>query len=151
MKTILITSTALLFFLLSCKKDKSDSSATTTDPENLSFTKGTWVISSFTQRSEDRTDKFSGMSFTFSPGGNAIADDHGNSVSGTWTYSAATPGSTGYYNTDPKPATLSLNFVTTGDLSKVSRLWNISQLSSAILKLDDPEATEDEHLTFSKQ
>ena len=139
----------------SCSKSYT-TPASSTNPRNDSTTlvaslnSGTWVISSFVQRSEDKTSTFNGYSFTFSKGGTLEATNSGSVTKGSWSYS---PSSVGYYGGPPSNASLTMNLGTANPLNRLTGTWNIdsTKTNSSQLYLVDPEPAEGEHVIFSKQ
>ncbi len=74
----------LLFCLVSgCKK----SDTATTPSTNSAFISGTWKITSFIQKTEDKTSDFSGLNFTFSSDSKLVVSGSKN-VTGSWLYKA---------------------------------------------------------------
>ena len=136
----------LLGFCSGCKK-YSNSSTTNTNVNNtpIAVTTGTWSITSYTQRTEDKTASFAGVNFVFSSDGKLTASGT-KTANGNWVFSAA---STGYYGTTQ--ATFAISIGTNTPFDKLSRVWNIAEQTNTVLMLDNPEAVEDEHITFSKK
>ncbi|MBI2729959.1 MAG: hypothetical protein HYX40_04265 [Sphingobacteriales bacterium] len=71
---------------ISCKKDNSTvtaaNSTTGTDPSVVA-TQGKWSVSSYTQKTEDKTSSLSGTVFTFTSDGKVTANNGGKSETGT--------------------------------------------------------------------
>ncbi|MEP7144761.1 MAG: hypothetical protein ABI707_17895 [Ferruginibacter sp.] len=150
MKKSLLFTPVLFFVLLlgSCKKDNTATPGNNTN--TITFTSvisaGTWDVTSFTEKTENKTSDFSGMDFTFASDGTATVSG-AKTASGTWSYSAS---STDYYGAT-SPATFTISIVSGSTFSALSRKWNISANTAASLRLDHPQASEDEHVTFTKK
>ena len=109
---------------------------------------GTWVVSSYVQRTEDKTSQFAGVIFTFSSNGTLTADKNGNMTTGTWSY---IPSAVGYYGGPPSKASMTLNVGTASPFDRLTKTWNIASNTALQLNMDNPEPIEDEHLQLSKQ
>jgi len=138
-----------LICLASCSKNNSNSTTSNnSNPVNVSA--GTWTISSYTQRTENKTSMFSGYVFTFGSGGSLTANNNGAATTGSWSYTAATSGG-GYYVGTPTDATYTFNIGTADPLNRLNRTWNVSSASASSIALVNPEPADDEHIVFSKQ
>lgn len=142
-----------LFYCLlfqSCKKDSTEAT-TNTGTQSTSvvatMSSGSWAITSFTQRAETKTSDFSGIDFTFTSDGK-VAVTGTKSADGTWSYS---PAVVGYYGDPSTLATFTINIVSGSAFSKLSKKWNVVATSATSLNLTNPEASEDEHITFTKK
>lgn len=109
---------------------------------------GTWIVRSYTQRTEDKTSQFSGVVFTFSSNGTLTANKNGNIINGTWSY---TPSAVGYYGGPPSKASMTLSLGAVSPFDRLTKTWNVASNTDTLLKLDNPEPLEDEHVQFSKQ
>jgi len=145
----------LSFGLLLSACNKNDSGLTQTNTTNpvqtSSAINGSFTLSSFVQRSENKTSQFDGYVFTFTStsanAGNVVAAKGSNSVSGTWVYSPAVT----YYGSTSKTS-ITLSFGVTSPLTLLNKTWNVDSAStSSKLALSSPELAEDEHITFAKQ
>lgn len=132
---------------------KSPTDATpVTQPSQLTtfITNGTWVVSSLTERTEDKTSQFEGFTFTFggagSEAGTVVATKSGTSVSGTWTHSAAVT----YYGSTSKES-IALSLSSASPFDRLAKTWNVVSTTSTTLTLVNPEVLQDEHLVFSRQ
>ena len=137
--------------LTSCSKSyvaPNTTSATSPTSADLTtvLTSGSWVVSSFTQKTEDKTSKFSNMVFTFSANGVLTATDNGNTINGTWNYTPAVT----YYGSSSKAA-IAINIGTSNPLVLLTKTWNLIASTSSTIKIDSPEILEDEHIQFSKK
>jgi len=137
--------------LVSCSKSYvAPNTTTTTSPTSADLTtvltSGSWVVSSFTQKTEDKTSKFSNMVFTFSANGALTAIDNGNTTNGTWNYTPAVT----YYGSTSKAA-IAINIGTGNPLVLLTKTWNLISSTSSTIKIDSPEILEDEHVQFSKK
>jgi hypothetical protein len=129
-----------------CTKDKATTDAASNNLANA-ITSGTWVVSSLTQRTEDKTAQFSGIIFTFEANNTVKATEkNGTVTNGTWAY---TPVIT-YYGATAKEA-VTINLGASTPFSRITKTWNVVSNSSTVAKFDNPEVLEDEHLQFSKQ
>jgi len=145
---------ALAFAMVfsSCKKYGVSDSTTNGTTSAASVIPGSWIVTSYTQRGEDKTSQFSGYIFTFTASasgansGTVTAAKDNNSVSGTWSYS---PAVTYYGSTSTSSIVLGLGAIT--PLDKLTKIWNIESTTASKLNLVNPEVLEDEHLVFSKQ
>src|SRR4051794_30052835 len=101
-KVIIAVSHILLCTLLltACTKTSEvpAASPTTVDNPTSNLVAGNWVISSYSQRTEDKTAQFAGFIFIFSQGGQVTATQNGEVTTGTWSFS---PSSVGYYGGAP--------------------------------------------------
>ena len=138
---------AAAFAMVSCSKSSYNNSGnTTSNAVTAALTTGKWVLSSFTQKTEDKTSKFSGITFVFSSDGSVSADDNGKTTKGSWHFSPAVT----YYGSSSKDA-LNINLGTAQPFDLLAKTWNLVSNSSTAIKLDSPEVLEDEHVQFSKQ
>jgi len=146
MKTnIKLSLAALASFLMVMTSCKKNDDLITPATVNNAVTSGTWQISSFTQRTEDKTSDFAGLDFTFADSSKLIVSGNEN-FSGTWSYTAP---STGYYGS--ANGGFSINLGTGSPFQRLSRSWNVASQTATVIKLDASEATEDEHVTFTKK
>lgn len=144
----LLSSFLLIIVFASCKKNYSTPPAAAgTDPSTV-VSKGTWAVSSYTQKTEDKTSSLSGTVFTFSSNGSVSASNGGKTVSGIW---SSSKGGISYYGGPPSIATFTINFTSDNNLIKISKSWNVASEDDVSIKLDNKEPLEDEHLSFSKQ
>ena len=133
--------------------DSTSPSGPVTQPSTVSsdITVGTWVVGTLTQNTEDKANQFSGYTFTFSRTGNAeagtvVATKGGNTVTGTWSHSAAV---TYYGSTSTESMVLSLG--ASSPFAMLTKTWNVVSNTTSTLSLVSPEVTENMHLTFVKQ
>jgi hypothetical protein len=110
------------------------------------LTTGIWEVSSFTQKTEDKTSKFSGYTFSFLSNGKVVILKDGKESSGTWQYTPAVT----YYGSSSKEA-IDLNVGIDKPLSQLTRKWNFISNTSTSIKIDNPEILEEEHLQFTKK
>ncbi len=140
---------AAIVLCASCSKSPADAVATpaaATSSVTAALTQGIWVVSSFVQKTEDKTSKFSDVSFVFSADGKVTITQKGSSSKGTWQFTPAVT----YYGATSKDA-IALNAGAGTPLNLLTKTWNMVSSSATTLKLDSPELTEDEHVQFSKQ
>jgi hypothetical protein len=143
---LVVSAIPFLLGMVSCSKSSYNSNTNTNNAVTAELTAGKWVISSFTQKTEDKTSKFSGITFVFSSDGSVSADDNGKTTKGSWHYSPAVT----YYGSSSKEA-LSINLGTAKPFDLLAKTWNLVSSSSTAIKVDSPEVLEDEHVQFSKQ
>lgn len=135
----------IVLLSIACKSNAVDPINNTTTDLTSSLTQGSWLVSSYIQKTEDKTAKLSGYIFIFSSGGKVVASKNGQEVTGTWQYTPAVT----YYGSASKEA-IDLNFGTDKTLGQLTKKWNFISSTSSIVKVDSPELAEDEHLQFSK-
>lgn len=141
----LLLSIPLATSLTSCKKSAvtpaTDNTSTIT---SATISAGTWMITSYTERSENKTDNYSGINFQFNSDSTLIASG-AKSASGTW---VILPPSNGYYGSSQ--ATLTMSLGNSSPFNRLNRIWNIVEKTASTIRLDNRETTQDEHITFSK-
>ena len=115
----------------SSNNNSGNNSGTTTG----SITSGTWVISSFTERGENKTSDYAGVNFTFATNG-TVNVSGAATANGTYSISATN---------------LNLNFPSGKPLDRLNEPWKIVESNNSTVRLDHPENDEDEHVTFSKK
>jgi len=144
-----------VFVLASCgsSKDASNPTGPVTQPSTVAsvITAGTWAVGTLTQNTEDKTNQFSGYTFTFSRTGDAeagaiTATKGGNTISGTWSHAAAV---TYYGSTSTESMVLSLG--ASSPFAMLTKTWNVVSNTTSMLTLVSPEVTENMHLVFVKQ
>jgi hypothetical protein len=146
MRYALLASVALVV-MSSCKKETTAPTATT-DSTTVAVTNGTWRISSFTQKLEDNTSKYSDMVFTFKADKTVTVTIKGtNSSSGSWSYA---PPAAGYYGGPPSIASFTLSMGTSRPLDRLNKTWKVIEKTDTSLKLDNVEPLEEEHVVFTK-
>jgi hypothetical protein len=142
--------TAIILFLTACSKSSpADTAASTTvTPASLTtaLTSGSWTLSSFVQRTEDKTSKFADYVFVFAANGTVTATSKGVEIQGSWSYTPAVT----YYGATSKSA-IALNMGNSVPLDLLTRTWNFLSVNSTTLKVESPELAEDEHVQFSKK
>lgn len=139
--------------LFSCSKSSQGSLANSTgsNAANItnSITGGNWTVSSYIQRSEDKTAQFNNIVFVFSNSsansGTVTATKNNTSVNGSWSYSPAVT----YYGST-STSSMVLNLGTSSPFNLLSKTWNVVSITSSKITLVNPEVIEDEHLVFSK-
>lgn len=137
-------------FTTSCSKT-ADAPLASTDSASTQSAKiaaGTWVISSYTQKTENKSSMFAGTVFTFQDAGKLTATQNGNVISGTWSYS---PSSVGYYGSAPTKASIRIALVAGSPFTNLNKTWNVVSSDNSTLSLINPEPKDDERLSFSKQ
>ena len=76
---------ALLLILIAASCSKKDDSSAIVIPGVVD---GNWRVNLYIDNSADETTNFTGYTFTFSPGGQVMATNGANTVSGTWSESS---------------------------------------------------------------
>lgn len=142
---------ATVLFLGSCSKSSvypvsTSASATTPAALTTALTAGSWVLSSFTQKTEDKTSKFTDVVFTFSADGTVTATKNGTQTKGSWQYTPAVT----YYGSSSKSA-IALSMGSASPFDLLTKTWNFISLTATTLKVDSPELAEDEHVQFNKK
>lgn len=133
----------IALLLVSCKKDSVAPAAVT----GITVAPGNWIVSSYTQKAENKTAAFSGVLFTFNEGGVLSVVDGSKTISGSW---SSTKGGITYYGGPPSTATFTISLGTTTPYDKISKVWNVALQDATTIQLDNKEPLEDEHLTFTK-
>jgi len=148
-----VLSAVLLLAACSGSKSASNPTGPVTQPSSVAsvITAGTWVVGTLTQNTEDKSNQFSGYTFTFSRTGNAeagtvAATKGGNTISGTWNHSAAV---TYYGSTSTESMVLSLG--ASSPFAMLTKTWNVVSNTASTLTLVSPEVAENMHLVFVKQ
>jgi hypothetical protein len=133
-----------------CAKSKDDTASPSTTNAAAFSVDGKWVISSYTQRGEDKSRPFSGYSFTFATtgtnSGSIVSVKDNTSFTGSWTHQPAVT----YYGSSSKES-MTLNFGPTAPVSSLNKIWNIVSVTNTQLSLVSPEVAEQENLVFTKQ
>ena len=146
-KTMSFFAILLTIITVGCKKYNNSAPPPATDPIPTAVTSGIWSVTSFTQKTENKTNIFSGIDFTFSSDGKLAATGSA-SASGTW---SSTPYSPGYYGGPASLATFTISLGTSTPFDKLSKSWNVGSQSTTVVQLDNKEPLEDEHITFNKK
>jgi hypothetical protein len=144
-----------VLLLAACGGSNSASNPTgpVTQPSTVAsvITAGTWAVGTLTQNTEDKANQFSGYTFTFSRTGDAeagtvAATKGGNTISGTWSHSAAV---TYYGSTSTESMVLTLG--ASSPFAMLTKTWNVVSNTASTLTLVSPEVAENMHLVFVKQ
>ena len=144
-----------VLLLAACGGSNSASNPTgpVTQPSNVAsvITVGTWAVGTLTQNTEDKSNQFSGYTFTFSRTGDAeagtvAATKGGNTINGTWSHSAAV---TYYGSTSTESMVLTLG--ASSPFAMLTKTWNVVSNTASTLTLVSPEVAENMHLVFVKQ
>jgi hypothetical protein len=147
---LLLSASVACLLLTGCSKtaDTPSTAADATANTSPKIASGNWVISSYTQKTEDKTSMFAGVVFAFADAGKLIATQNGSATSGTWSYS---PSSVGYYGSAPTKASITMNVGATKPWKNLTRTWNVVSNDNTTISLINPEPLDDEHIIFSKQ
>lgn len=146
---LLLSPSLLCLLLIGCSKNSSNTTppANTANNPSTAIISGNWVISSYTQKAEDKTSQYTGFVFAFSVENKLTATKSSSVTSGTWSYS---PSSEGYYGSTPTKATMNINVGTIKPLNSLTKVWNIVSSDASTLSLINSEPADDERLVFSK-
>ncbi|HJW16070.1 MAG TPA: hypothetical protein VJ499_03070 [Flavisolibacter sp.] len=134
--------------LSGCSKSGSGDTTSNNNPDPAQTVIGSWTISSYSQRTEDKTSLFKDYIFTFSAGGVLKITHNAADQSGTWSY---IPASVGYYGSGGTSAAFNLNAGAIDPLVRLNRTWNISSISTSTISLVNPEPADNEVLVFTRQ
>jgi hypothetical protein len=141
---------SVLFIMEGCTKSQVQADPPTSSAPSSPVTTGTWNISSFIQRTEDKSSLFDGYVFTFVNGGILKAEKSGVVTSGTWAFATA---AISYYGATPSKSSFTINLGGTTPFDRLTKTWNIDSTHSnaSTLTLISPEVVENMHVIFSKQ
>ena len=134
--------------LAGCSKNDSGSTTNNNPDPAQTVMNGTWTITSYSQRMEDKTSLFVSYVFTFSPGNVLKISHNAADVTGTWSY---IPASVGYYGSGGTNAAFTLNAGSSEPLVRLNGTWNINSISTSNISLVNPEPLDNEILVFTKQ
>ena len=148
-----VLSAVLLIAACGGSDSASNPTGPVTQPSTVAsvITVGTWAVGTLTQNTEDKANQFSGYTFTFSRTGDAeagtvVATKGGNTISGTWSHSAAV---TYYGSTSTESMVLTLG--ASSPFAMLTKTWNVVSNTASTLTLVSPEVAENMHLVFVKQ
>lgn len=103
------------------------------------ITKGTWMVSLYSESGKDETSDFTGFVFEFKSNGTlAATKPNGEIVIGSWSYDDA---ATKYI----------ISISATDKLDKLNDNWIIVSKSSELIELQDDNAAKNELLNFKKR
>lgn len=147
MKTLASSLLLGLALLAGCKKSDNTVTPDTTTAVNFPelVAPGTWTISSYTERTEDKLKTLGTITIRFTSDGNAVATLDQQNTTGTWLW-----GGNSYYGTPATSKTVTLNFGTTKPYDRVSQTWTIVETKTNIIRLDHSNPAEDKHITLSR-
>ena len=136
--------------LCSCSKKQDSTDPGGSNNNATTFISGTWAITSYQQKAEDKTNQFSDYTFTFiassTNAGTFTAVKDNNTTTGSWSHQTAVS----YYGSTSSES-FTLNIPSDPALEKISQLWNVTASTSTKLTLENPEQSEQEQLVFSKK
>ncbi|HMJ48285.1 MAG TPA: hypothetical protein VK498_13215 [Ferruginibacter sp.] len=95
---------------------------------------GSWKVSLYFD-SRDETSKFTGYTFNFNDGGQLVATNGTNSVTGTWSQASSK---------------LNISFGVTPVFSDLNDDWLIEEKTSTSIRLKDDNLSQDDKLQFTK-
>lgn len=144
---IILISLLLASFLGFVSCENEETTILTQIPEvSAAAATGTWRITYYLDGATDKTNLFSGYTFTFNSNGTLTAVKAAESVSGTWSVSNASD--------DDSPSDMDFNilFATPATFEDLSDDWDISEATSTKIKLIDISggSGETDYLTFEK-
>jgi hypothetical protein len=135
--------------LAACGSYSNPAAPATTDTVTASIA-GNWVITSLTERNEDKSGGLIGYVLSFATtsaeSGTVTARGDNSTVSGSWSHSPAVT----YYGSTSTESIV-LNFSAGTPLSQVSGTWNVVSSTSKSLNLASPEVAQQERLVLNKQ
>lgn len=138
-------------FLTGCAKSKDDTAntAASTSTTTAFAVDGKWIITSYTQKGEDKAKPFSGYSFAFATtganNGSITTLKDNQSFAGSWSHQPAVT----YYGSSSKES-MTLNFGS-ATFANLNKIWNVVSITSTQLSFVSPEVAEEEHLVLTKQ
>ena len=146
MKIKTITIAILFTFLFaitlnSCKDDNNNNSSQTTQQLSNAIIQGNWRVTNYNDDGTDKTNQFSGYTFTFNATLTVIASGS-STVNGTWV--------TG---TDDSKAKLVLLFaVASGPFEEISEDWEVVSITTTTIQLKHTSGGNGttDYLTFTK-
>ena len=131
MKLLILLIAGLTITTMSCKKSTDDvTPAATTPSSDLKSVMpvGTWTVSLYRQKTEDKTSSFKNMSFVFANDGTLTVTEGNKTSKGTWTSS---PGGIVYYGGNAS-ATMTISMGTAKPFDSLSKTWNVNTESNRI-------------------
>jgi hypothetical protein len=126
--------TAILF---ACTKPQNNTNVN--NNTNTNVIAGTWKVSLFTERTENKTNDFAGYTFTFSTGGKLVVSKSGVTKEGTWSVS------NNRFTID-----LGAKSAANKPLGELTDDWIIVIKNDTKISLKDDNVTSNEILEFSK-
>ena len=126
--------------LLSCKKDDSSSSISTSNVTSTIST-GNWRVTYYWDTDHDETINFTGYSFVFNSNGTTTATKAANIITGTWST-----------RNDDSKIKLILSFSSPADFIEISDDWHTIERTDTKIKLQDISGGNGgtDYLTFEK-
>jgi len=134
--------------LAGCSKNDSGSTTNNNPDPAQTVMNGTWAITSYSQRTEDKTSLFMDYVFTFSTGNVLKISHNAADVTGTWSY---IPASVGYYGSGGTNAAFTINGGSSEPLVRLNDTWNINSVSTSSISLVNAEPLDNEVLVFTRQ
>ncbi len=115
---------------------------------NAILTNGTWYVSVYQEKTEDKSSKFDGFSFQFNADGSLTINDAkaGSSEIGTWAYTPAVT----YYGSTSKAA-MTISASNSNPQKLLSGKWNFISAKATSIEVTSPEVAEQLRLVFSKR
>lgn len=126
--------------ILSCKKDDSNSSISTSNVTSTVST-GTWRVTYYWDTDHEETSNFNGYNFTFNPNGNITAIKAATTINGTWST-----------RNDDSKIKLVLSFSSPADFVEISDDWHTIERTDTKIKLQDVSGGNGgtDYITFEK-
>ncbi len=148
MKTFFMLTFGILLGLASCSKTSTSISGvhTTTNIINAVNT-GTWKITYFMDKDEDKTSNFSGYNFTFGASNALTATNGVNNYSGTWSVTDSNSDDDSIDDLD-----FNISFSAPVDFTDLTDDWEVMEHTSTKIKMKDVSggSGETHYLTFEK-
>jgi len=149
MKSTIFFLLAICVYASGCSKNGSSDTTTNNNPDpSQTVMNGTWFITSYSQRNEDKTPLFRDYIFTFSTGSLLKITNNAAVINGTWSY---IPAYVGYYGSGGTNAIFNLNAGSDDPLIRLNGTWNINSINTSNISLINPEPADNEVLIFTKQ
>jgi hypothetical protein len=138
----------IAFSVIGCSKSATSPTNNNSNTNTATLiTSGAWKITAYTQKTEDKTANFDGIDFTFKSDGTLQASG-ANTASGSWAYAAAV---SNYYSNSASSPTLTINLGNSSPFNRISKTWDVGDVTASTIKLSNHEVAEDEHVTFTKK
>ena len=133
-RTLFFLGIISLAAISSCKKDDS------TDPTSnivQIVTTGTWRITYFVEPNEDKTNDFTGYTFSFNSNGQLIATLSGVNTTGSWAW-------------DDSSSKFHISIGNSKPLSDLTDDWLILEKTENLIRLKNDNPTKNELLNFTR-
>ncbi len=133
----------------SCHHDdnRGNSSQNTISAVNNIVTSGTWRITTYNDSGVDKTNMYSGVSFTFGSNNVLTALDSGNTINGSWSVTDSNSN-----DDSPNDLDFNINFSAPPKYAELSDDWDILGKTNSTIRLVDNSGGNGgtDYLTFTK-